>query len=122
MHVIVDAIVKDLLVHCRPNCRVLDFLVVERLVRAEIERFAKEAKVEIPAIRRKMDCFAIERLLYDYLSYESDSHAVDVSKHILDLFSKEPKELNDIVEGILKTSALLDMLCKEGCFFTFFSI
>ena len=85
MHVIADAIVKDLLVQCRPNCRVLDFLVMERL-------------------------------LYDYLSYESDAHAVDVSKHILELFSKEPKELNDIIEGILKTSALLDILCKEGCF------
>ena len=96
MHVIADAIVKDLLVQCRPNCRVLDFLVMERLVRGEIERFAKEAKVEIPAV--------------------SDAHAVDVSKHILELFSKEPKELNDIIEGILKTSALLDILCKEGCF------
>ena len=113
MHVIADAIVKDLLVQCRPNCRVLDFLVMERLVRGEIERFAKEAKVEIPA---KTELFAVERLLYDYLSYESDAHAVDVSKHILELFSKEPKELNDIIEGILKTSALLDILCKEGCF------
>ncbi|KAK8796502.1 hypothetical protein WA588_000633 [Blastocystis sp. NMH] len=108
-----DAIVKDLLVQCRPNCRVLDFLVMERLVRGEIERFAKEAKVEIPAVSRKTELFAVERLLYDYLSYESDAHAVDVSKHILELFSKEPKELNDIIEGILKTSALLDILCKE---------
>lgn len=116
MHVIADAIVKDLLVQCRPNCRVLDFLVMERLVRGEIERFAKEAKVEIPAVSWKTELFAVERLLYDYLSYESDAHAVDVSKHILELFSKEPKELNDIIEGILKTSALLDILCKEGCF------
>lgn len=115
MHDIVDAIIKDLLIQCRPNCRILDFLVVERLIREEIDRFAKQANVEIPAIRRKTDLLGIERILYDYLSYESDSHAVDVSKRILDLFSKEPKELNDIVEGILKTSVLLDMLCKEGC-------
>jgi len=33
-----------LLVQCRPNCRVLDFLVMERLVRGGIERFAKKEK------------------------------------------------------------------------------
>ena len=71
---------------------------------------------EIPVMNRKNDLICIQRSLYDYLTIETNPEGEALATRVLSLFTENDQGFGDILEQILSSSLVLDMMRSEGCY------
>ena len=68
---------------------------------------------DIPVINRQNDLISLQRILYDYYAIETNPDGEALASKVLALFTEDGKGFGDILEGILSSSLILDMLRSE---------
>ncbi|KAK8800272.1 hypothetical protein WA171_004907 [Blastocystis sp. BT1] len=104
-----DSILRDLLSHCRSSCSLLDYWILTELLRGAMLKGLED----IPVINRQNDLISLQRILYDYYAIETNPDGEALASKVLALFTEDGKGFGDILEGILSSSLILDMLRSE---------
>lgn len=68
----------------------------------------------VPVMNRQNDLFQLQRFLYDYYSLETNSEGEVVAAKVLSLLTEDGKGFGEVLEGVLSSSVVLDMLRKDG--------
>ena len=58
----------------------------------------------------------LERLVYDYLSLSVNPEAEAVAKRLYDVLGVTGKEFGEVMEGVITSGLMLDLLKAEGMF------
>ena len=109
-----DDFLPVLLKRCRPNCCLLDYFLVVYLLKQEIYRYAQERDITNLSFRMNSELDVLERLVYDYLSLSVNPEAETVTKRLYDVLGVTGKEFGGVMEGVITSGLMLDLLKAEG--------
>lgn len=103
-----------LLKRCRSNCCLLDYFLIVYLLKQEINRYAQEREIVNLSFRMNSGLDVLERLVYDYISLSVNPEAEAVTKRLYDVLGVNGKEFGEVMEGVITSGLMLDLLKGEG--------